>query len=138
MSCDESERLMHRLLDGEPLGSARIGLDRHLASCRACCNRHHAARRLQEGLRYLSPPRPPDFLAERICARLLSDQRARRRQRRVLSAAALAAGLLIAIVGTVRWSRPPNTRTPPDTVPAALAATTPSLRDTLQEAGDLV
>jgi predicted anti-sigma-YlaC factor YlaD len=96
MNCPESHDLLQRRLDGRP-GDGGAGLEGHLAECAACRDRHAATQRLAEGLRLLARPAPSEALAGRIVARLLAERRSRLRwRRRVLAAAALAAGLLVA------------------------------------------
>jgi hypothetical protein len=96
MSCPECHDLLQQRLDGEAPAD-RAALDRHLAECPACREDHAAAQRLVEGMRLLARPTPSPGLASRVVARVLADQRAALRYRRRLwTAAAVAAGLVLA------------------------------------------
>jgi hypothetical protein len=137
MNCADSENLLQERLDG---GAAdRPGLEPHLAVCPTCRERHAAARRLEEGLRQLTPPAPPAGLTGRVATRVLADRDARLlRRRRLLRtvAAVAAAGLLVLLA--VR-DRPPA----PEPVPPIVAADHPappptSLRDSVSEASSAV
>jgi hypothetical protein len=141
MNCLECQDLLQRRLDGLPVPD-RAALDRHLAACPECRERHAAVAVLEEGLRALPRPQAPADLAGRTAALVLQD-RARRRRRRVWVAVALAAGLLLA-VGAYRWfgpSRPaerPVVKGPaPEKVEGPKGAKSgPSLRRDLDEVRD--
>jgi hypothetical protein len=94
MNCREAEQLLQGRLDGEAPGVAHGELERHLRECAVCRMLHATAERLQEGLpRWAAAVTPPAGLAERIVLRVQAE---RKRRRRWISAAALAAGLLLA------------------------------------------
>jgi anti-sigma factor RsiW len=103
MNCLECQELLQQRLDGLPLAD-RTALDRHLATCAECRERHAAVAVLEEGLRALPRPQPPPDLADRTTALVLQD-RARRMRRQVWGAVALAASLLLA-VGAYLWLVP--------------------------------
>jgi hypothetical protein len=102
MNCPESLELLQRRLDGQAVPEP-AALDRHLAACSECSDRHAAAQRLAFGLCRLGRPVPPPGLAPRIAARALAERRARLRWRRgILTTAAVAAGLLLAVLALSR------------------------------------
>ncbi len=112
MNCADFHDLLQQRLDGAP-GPEPAGLDRHLAECAECRAWQAAARRLEEGLRRLTPPAPPAGLADRMVAGVLANRRARLRIRqRVFTAAALAAAVLLAVTFGPRWRTQPVTETP--------------------------
>jgi hypothetical protein len=155
MNCLECQELLQRRLDGEPPGD-RAELDRHLAACPECRERHAAAALLGEGLKLLPRPAPPADLAERVAARVLRDRAARLRRWRIGAGLVLAASLLVAVVAGYRWLNPASAEPgllasawppepPPDKGPslregvqearAALAAAAARLADRLREQG---
>jgi hypothetical protein len=95
MNCPDYHDQLHQHLDGQaPVG--RAALDQHLAACAACREYHAAAQRLTEGMRLMGRPVPPADLAGRVVARVLAERRAAVRfRRRLWTAAAVAAGLLL-------------------------------------------
>ncbi len=154
MNCPECDEVLQERLDGrEP--ADRAALDRHLAGCPDCRDRHAAVQRLADGLRLLAFPAPPAGLAGRIADRVLAEQRSRGQFRRRLTfAAAVAAGLLAVVAAGYQayragWfgdrpddsplvKRPggPEKKAPvkdEDWVPHPRPA--PSLGETLEEAG---
>src|SRR2546423_1857059 len=71
MNCPECQDLLQRRLDGAaPAPDA--ALERHLADCARCRERHQAARRLLEGLQALPQPVPPANFAAAILLMLLA------------------------------------------------------------------
>src|SRR5215469_9715437 len=102
MNCPKSRDWLQERLDGTPPGD-RTALDQHLVGCPECRRLHAAAHFFDEGLRLLDLPTPPLDLTSRIVTRVLSDQRARHLRRRLLTAFALAASLLLAAVGGYFW-----------------------------------
>ncbi len=141
MNCLECQELLQRRLDGLPVPD-RAGLDRHLATCPECRERHAAVALLREGLRALPRPQPPADLAGRTAALVLHD-RARRVRLRRWAGVALAAVLLLA-VGAYLWlvpSRPgesPTAERPAskDREGPKGAKSVPSLRKEVDEARD--
>jgi hypothetical protein len=101
MNCLECQETLQRRLDGLPI-AANEALDRHLAQCSVCRERHASARLLVAGLQAIPRPNPPPGLAPRIVAAVVRDrQRRRLRMRRSLGVtAALAAAILIMLVVT--------------------------------------
>src|SRR5262249_30611130 len=122
--------------DGLPVDSPGL-LDQHLATCPACREQWAAVLRLQDGLRLFAPPLPPPGLAQRIAGRALAEGRARQRRRRWLRAAcALAAAVLLVVLGGKDRPRPPVAALPRPAQPVAMSA--PSLRESVAEAGSAV
>ncbi|MCC6419640.1 MAG: zf-HC2 domain-containing protein [Gemmataceae bacterium] len=104
MSCLDCQELLQRLLDGELLPD-RVELDRHLAGCSECRDRHVVAQRLTDGLKLLPRPAAPEGLTAQVVAAALRERAARlRRQWR--RGAALAAGLLLAALAGYTWLVP--------------------------------
>jgi hypothetical protein len=98
MNCFQSHDLLQQRLDGEPIDD-RATLEKHLAECPECRGLHAAAVRLEDGLRLCTPPVPPIGLQKVIVAAALADRRARKRTRRLwISAAAIAASLLLLVL----------------------------------------
>jgi hypothetical protein len=96
MNCLDCHDVLQRYLDGAPVRLAL--LEPHLTVCDECRDRLHAAQRLADSLRLSPPLAPAPGLARRITGRVLADQRATRRfQQRFRTAAAVAAGLLLAL-----------------------------------------
>jgi hypothetical protein len=95
MNCPDAHDWLQRHLDGEALD--RPALERHLGRCADCRELFAASQRLREGLRLLSAPVPPAGLARRITTLALAEQRRARRSRILVTAAAVAAGVLLAV-----------------------------------------
>jgi hypothetical protein len=98
MNCDDCRQQLQARLDGGTVPADEIAA--HLAACPECQGLEAAARRLQTGLRLLTPPAPPAGSAERLVAGVLTDRRRRIRRRRLAfagTATALAAALLLAL-----------------------------------------
>src|SRR5262249_45080787 len=119
MTCVEFQNLWQQRLDGAPLPERSI-FERHLAECPDCRLHHAAAGRLEEGLRLLQLPAPPNALTRRIVDRLLAERQSRKLVRqRLLIAAAVAASVVIAsVIGYSKWANNPTTPGPID-VPEA-------------------
>jgi predicted anti-sigma-YlaC factor YlaD len=148
MNCSQSQDLLQRRLDGEPIDD-RAALDEHLAVCAECRSLHTAAGQLLDGLRLLPALAPPTMLGTNIVAAALEERRSRvLKQRLWMAGAALAAGLLIAvlmgfsgksssttglIVTEVVTPDPEPIEKMPREVPTA-----PSLRGSVAEAGSAV
>jgi anti-sigma factor RsiW len=129
MNCLECQNLLQDRLDGADDDHA--DLDRHLATCPACRQWYAAARRLEEGLRFLPPAVPPAGLADRITGRVLAERRTRLAWRaRLRTAAALAASLVLALF--VARPQPPS----PQPLPVA-AADRPGAHDKAVPPGPL-
>jgi hypothetical protein len=157
MNCSQSQDLLQRRLDGEPIAD-RTALDAHLAQCLECRGLHAAAGRLKDGLRLLRVPAPPVALNSNIVAVALEERRSRvLKQRLWMAGAALAAGLLVAVVLDLSKGRPLNelllalgwikaepmqSLPPPDPEPLAVLPrempAVPSLRDSVAEASSAV
>jgi hypothetical protein len=100
LTCQQCEERLHELLDGSVSVSCPA-LDAHLVSCADCRGLFAAARQMQVRLRSLPAPIPPVDLTGRIVAGVLFDARRRRRLRvGLMIGAALAASLLLALVGS--------------------------------------
>jgi hypothetical protein len=135
---------LQQWLDGRTRECAPVPSDAP-ALCPACSDWVAAARRLDRGLRQLTPPAPPPRLADRIVARLAGDHR-RRRYRLLFAAgaAAAAAVVVIAVWHGFHGATPPA----PIPVPAPFAKGRPdadpppavpvSLRDSVASAGSAV
>jgi hypothetical protein len=148
MNCPESHDLLQNRLDGHSPAD-RAALESHLAGCAECRERHAATLRLTEGLARLTVPVPPAGLRERIVAGILAEHRATVRFRRVWTAAAIAAGLLLAalwgfqahhagLFGPGKQKGPEIARDKEkDGKPPVVVhrPTDPSLRQTFEEAG---
>lgn len=139
MNCLEAQHWLQERLDGRPID--RTALDAHLGRCADCAAQHAAAGRLLDGLRLLVPPQPPAGLRDQVVARVLADQRARRRRVHLLTTLAVAASLLVAGLAGYYWLQPPPTPVlPHEPSPRVVAPepATPSLRDSMAEAGSAV
>lgn len=140
MNCTESLDLLNQRLDGTP-SADRAALAEHLSSCPECRALHAVAGRLEDGLRLLAPPAPPPGLNAAIVGRVLEDRRARLRLRRTwFAAAAVAAGLLLAVFlgAWAPWQVAPqeaHLSEPIKVEPPAAVAEVPSLRDSFTEFG---
>jgi hypothetical protein len=105
MNCPECLDLLQRRLDGLVL-TGRTELDRHLAECPECRARHRSVQHLSDGLRLLDWPAPPAGLSQRIAGRILAERRAALTfRRRVLTASAVAAGLVLASLAAIQIYR---------------------------------
>jgi hypothetical protein len=104
MNCPECQETLQRSLDGVPTDGAPTApdplLERHLAECPTCRDRHRAARAMVEVLRTAPQPSLPNGWPARVVATALRDrQRRRLRVRRSLyGTAALAAAILIMLL----------------------------------------
>jgi hypothetical protein len=149
MNCREFiDRLQQDLdVNAPPAGP---DVEQHVRDCAACAALHAAARRMVAGLRLAKPESPPADLQLRITSAVRRDIRQRRLARRGLFATALAASLVVAIVGRSYFtnrlqpvsdstlaqgggSANPATKTPLDGQPGA-----PELRSAVVEAGEAV
>jgi hypothetical protein len=99
MNCLESQEILQRRLDGEPI-AANAGFERHLTECAVCRERHAAARALLEALKAAPEPIPSPLLAPRVLAVVQRDRvRRRDRLRRSLyMTAGLAAAILVMLI----------------------------------------
>lgn len=134
MNCHESQIELQGYLDGRRLtgGSA---LELHLAGCAECRQRFAAAQRLLDGLPALIQATPTPCLSDKIVARVLDDRRALLRGLRVSAGFALAASILLAVVGYY-WLRATESnqvaRTPEPRKVEPLAADQPVLTQTVR------
>jgi hypothetical protein len=144
VNCDTLQNILQQRLDGALIESPE--LNAHLRDCPDCRALEAGMRRLQEGLRLLTPPLPPPDLAARITERVFLDRRrARRRARRRWAVTlALAACLPIALLLRLDWHRPapetekqgPEVSVVPDG--KGTPAPAPTLRESATEAGEAV
>jgi hypothetical protein len=131
MNCLECQEILQQRLDGRPVPD-RAALERHLAGCAECRERHAAVAPLLEALRGVTPPEPAPDLAERTAARVLRDRLSRRR--RLWAGVALAASLLLAVAGYF-WLNPSRPDQPTATGPRPQPREVePSLRESVGEA----
>jgi predicted anti-sigma-YlaC factor YlaD len=138
VNCFEFQNWIQRRLDGDfNLGSP--GLDAHLAGCASCRRLDAAAHRLEAALSLVTPATPPSGLAGRIVTRLLAERRARMRFRRgLLTGAAAAATVVVALLSYSRLGGPASKPAPIQTVdlePAPQPRTPVSLQASVREAG---
>jgi hypothetical protein len=138
MDCMQYQQLLQQRFDGEPVSDG-TEFEQHLAGCPTCRELHAAARQLEEGLRLLPPVVPPHGLSERIAARVLEEQRrSRSTRRRVLTGLAVAASLVLAVVGYYRWNPSATPLTPDQPGPVAVVPpageAAPSLREGVAQA----
>jgi hypothetical protein len=141
MTCHDCQEHLQRMLDGE-IPDRQSGLEAHLRDCSTCSELRQAARRLQTAVRLIPTPAPPAGLSRRIVDRALADHQGRTRARQRLGILAMAASVLLTLVGGYIWLRQhtPNAhqtvtrnREVSPTAPSA-----PSLRDSVVEAGTAV
>jgi predicted anti-sigma-YlaC factor YlaD len=141
MRCPDSLALLQRRLDGEPV-AGDTALDRHLAECPACRERHAAADRLLgEGLPALKIDPPTALWTGRVVATLLDDQRRLRRRTLLRAATAVAAALLLAVLAGWYATRPTPAPVPGPEQQARNQSdpeSTPSVGKTVAEAGSAV
>src|SRR5262249_23232013 len=97
MNCSQAHDLLQQRLDGEPIAD-RAALDQHLAQCGECRQLHAAAARLEDGLRVVPRLSPPAGLGASMVAAALDERGARALRPLRMVGAALAAGLLLAVV----------------------------------------
>lgn len=99
MNCVDCQNLLqHQLDDNDRMQPPELQL--HLNRCAECKQLFEAALVLECGLKLLPQSRPPAILTERIYGCLVNESRRKRRMvRAVQLTAALAAGVLLAIVG---------------------------------------
>ena len=103
MNCLECQELLQRRLDGEPLADS-AALEQHLRVCPTCREQHQSAQLMLDGLRAASPPMAPEYLAPRIVAAVVQDQRMQWRvRRRVWMGVAVAASLLLMALAGYLW-----------------------------------
>jgi hypothetical protein len=106
MNCSEFQNLLQQRLDGEPKAVSSV-IDRHLSECSSCRELELIASRLTEVLGSRVAPVPPEGLKDQIVSLILDEmasQRLRRRRwRRVMAVAAVAAGLLLAVFVGYSW-----------------------------------
>jgi hypothetical protein len=98
MNCHECQVKLQEFLDGQPR-AGESALEPHLAECAECRQRFTAAQRLLDGLAALVQATPAPDLSDKIVARVLEDRRAFLRGLRVSAGFALAASILLAVVG---------------------------------------
>jgi len=133
MNCTTCRDLLQRRLDGESI--SHPVLQRHLDDCGECRQAHLAGERLLAGVARIKAPVASAALVERITQRVISDRRAQRR-RRVLITLSLAASLLL-VFATLAWG-PTHVPAPIDLARADDAPAAPELRDSVAQAGSAV
>jgi hypothetical protein len=137
MNCEEYRDLLNRHLDGELRADA---LPDHARQCADCAALYRGAQRLSRAIPYLKPPTPPRELKDLILLELRDANRRRLTLRVHLTATAFAAAmLLIVLVPSFFWPRPPRTKSADlavvvDTQPAPEQPQA-NLRDTVNQAG---
>jgi hypothetical protein len=136
MNCLEAHHWLQRHLDGEPLD--RSPLEDHLRECAACRDLAAGSQRLLEGLRLLPARRPPDDLAERITRQVLTGWRRAGRVRLGVAAAALAAGVLLAVRTGVQVLQPRPVVATHEARPEKTPPAAPSLEKQVGEVGQVV
>jgi hypothetical protein len=141
MTCHDCQERLQCWLDGDDLGD-QADLEAHLRDCSTCRELHQAARQLRAAMRLITAPMPSTDLSRRITGQVLADSRRQARLRQRYVVLAMAASVLLTVVGGYIWLRqhtPSATenlaknREVPSPTPAA-----PSLRDSVVEAGTAV
>ncbi len=111
MNCTEVQENLSAYFDGELSQTARREIDDHLASCQSCCDELRCFASLSGLVKQDIGPAVPDDLWRRIELGLeeprsvVSPSSWMRPGRRYAGLLGLAAGLLIAVTGTVLWYR---------------------------------
>lgn len=136
MDCVDCQVFMQRCLDGEPTSTDPAGLAEHLSLCSDCRDRYAAIPCLLDGLRLLTPPRPPAGLSERICRHIAQERVRSIRLRRLFVPPAVAAALLLAY-GAIRFQGRTGSRveTPAQLTRRQESPPLPSLHRRIEEAG---
>ena len=120
MNCIEFQHQLQLRLDGE-LQIDSLGVEQHVLQCAKCRALESAVQRLECGLGIGAAVALPPGLSERIVRHVLAARRARRRYRRGVLSAAVAATLLLAAF--IAYSR---LRVSPGDAPAPVAKTAPT------------
>jgi anti-sigma factor RsiW len=137
MNCLQCQQLLQDRLDGLPPSDA-AGMNRHLAACARCRGEQAAARRLEEGLRLLTPPAPRPGLSGQIVAAVRRDQVRRRRRQRFVRAGLAVAAVLLLVLTMADHRRVPVPVPPRPEQPVAHQPQGPSLRESVAEASTAV
>src|SRR5688572_4492540 len=103
MNCIDYQDWLQQRLDGAGVVED-TELLQHLAECADCRDTHAAAQRLMDGLHSLPWPAPSADLTQRVVSRVMIDKR-RRQVQRVL---AIAAVLMLAVLGGIYGLRRDN------------------------------
>lgn len=122
MNCLESEQHLQKLLDGDG-DHVPETVSAHLAICPECRELFLAARLLKKGLRSRREAAPPQDLAQRTTEKALLERRNRLRWRAAAALTAVAATLLLAIVGGYLWYSAPQQ---PDNADSIVEKTEPA------------
>src|SRR5262249_20268128 len=117
--CQVFRDRLHNFLDGNRDALDAAG-DAHRAACPACRSLYQAALLLRQGLERRASILVPGHLTDRLVASVLADQqvtpsRARGLARLLVTVAAAACALLVAILLSLHWRvnhRPPEPITP--------------------------
>jgi anti-sigma factor RsiW len=122
--CEGLDMQLSAYVDGELQGTAVAGVEAHLKECLACATAVERARRLQEALRTELAPGPAP---ERLRANVVSALRATpslqvTRTGRATRWAALAATIMLAVLGGREWARWEGNRHGSDTLADAVLA----------------
>jgi hypothetical protein len=107
MNCSEFQNWLQQCLDGETIADA-VDIEGHLASCSSCRELRTAAGRFVQVLKAQIGPAPPDRMRDQLVSLALEEiarqQQAHKRwNRRLGITAALAAGLLLAVLLGRSW-----------------------------------
>jgi hypothetical protein len=100
MNCLECQEWLQRRLDGDE-DTVPAAVEQHRVECARCREQHNAALRLLEGLKQLPPYPPRPGLAQSVTAKVLHERRQRqaRVRRRVFVTMALAASIMLLVLG---------------------------------------
>lgn len=71
MNCQKVQSLMSAYVDGEVAGHEMLAIRHHLGDCPECAAEHEALLSMKRAFGRMSPPRPAEDLAARICGRLV-------------------------------------------------------------------
>jgi hypothetical protein len=135
--CDHCDDWLQDLLDGNEPGDAVL---EHLSACPECRELHDSAVALRQGLALLPPPaEAPDDLSDRVVTAVLFDRKRRQKARRLIArVAALAAGVLLAVLLTEAQPRPRDDRVTVSPPSPKREERMPSLRQSVARAGSVV
>lgn len=105
MNCGEFHDTVQQFLDGEVVGPCDA-FEAHRAQCRECRELYSAAVELARGLRLVAWPLPAVGLAGQVTVAVQSEHIRGLRARRLLTTAALAASLMVAVTAVAFLPRP--------------------------------
>lgn len=137
MNCLDYQDFLQRFLDGAE-AAVPPDVDRHLGACPACRELHGAAVRFHEALPLLRLTTPPTGLSDRVVGRVFAERARARRLRRQL-VPALAAAVVLAVVGLAGLRRPSESPPEPQRQVAVVERDRgPSLQARVEEVGNAV